>query len=113
MSSKPRVVGTAGGGVTTVTGRHGFVEEEKTSLPDARVGDAYNAAIDVFSESEYEVHLASGKPAPGLTMDDRGVISGTPTAAGTYKFHVGVSNSKHKDFHHPDQTKEFTLVVKA
>lgn len=109
--TRPRVVGVPGGSATSVTGRHGFVEEEKTSLPDARVGDKYIGQIEVYSELPYEVRLASGKPPEGLSMDDKGTITGTPKRAGTYKFRVGVVNEDHDDHHHESQSMGFTLVV--
>jgi hypothetical protein len=77
------------------------------------------AATDGVVDTEYEFLVtASGSPAPifavvgslpaGLSLDSAtGVISGTPTAAGTYVFSISASNSAGTD------TDQLTLMVAA
>ncbi|MCX6460785.1 MAG: putative Ig domain-containing protein [Actinobacteria bacterium] len=51
-------------------------------------------------------YVSSGRLAPGLTINDAGVISGTPTSTGTFTFSIGVSDSKYDYAAAP-----FTIVV--
>ncbi len=68
-----------------------------SSLPNANVGSAYSAALTASSGTPpYTWGLANGSgPLPtGLTINaSSGLISGTPTTAGTYPFTVQVTDS--------------------
>jgi hypothetical protein len=59
------------------------------------VGGAYSQAFTATGgagASTYTWSLVSGTPPPGLTLSAAGVLSGTPTAAGTFTFTVQVSS---------------------
>ncbi len=59
------------------------------------VGVAYSqtfTAAGGAGASTYAWSLASGTPPPGLVFSTAGVLSGTPTAAGTFSFSVQVSS---------------------
>lgn len=66
-----------------------------TSLPAGTVGTAYSQTLAASGGTPpYTWSLTSGKLPPGLTGDPAsGVISGTPTTAGTYPFTVEVTDS--------------------
>jgi hypothetical protein len=68
-----------------------------TSLPNGAVGTAYNQTLAATggSGTGYTWSLVSGQGnlPNGLTLSTAGVISGTPTAAGTSNFTVQVTDS--------------------
>jgi hypothetical protein len=72
------------------------------SLPNGEVGKAYHATITATGGlgAPYEMTLAadSGPLPPGLSMSTAGVISGTPTKAGTYPITVSVDDPTLKDY---------------
>jgi len=60
------------------------------SLPTPNVGTAYSVSLSASGgTAPYTYSLASGSPPTGLTVSGN-VISGTPTAAGTYTFTMHV-----------------------
>ena len=64
-----------------------------TSLPNGIVGAAYSQTLVAAGGSgSYSWSIASGSLPPGLSLSSAGVISGTPTTAGTYTFTVQVSD---------------------
>ncbi|HWR15569.1 MAG TPA: putative Ig domain-containing protein [Terriglobales bacterium] len=67
-----------------------------TSVPTATAvqGSSYTSAF-VASEgaSPYKWSLQSGSLPPGLSLSNTGVVSGTPSAVGTYSFSAGVQDS--------------------
>ena len=76
----------------TVTG---FSYPFTTSLNDGSVGVAYSQAIyslDPTTTLTFAVATGATLP-PGLTLSTGGVLSGTPTNAGTYSFNVTLSDS--------------------
>jgi hypothetical protein len=66
-----------------------------SSLPHGTVGQHYSATLHATGGlgAPYEFALADGSALPdGLTLSPDGVISGTPTAAGTTSFTVAVDD---------------------
>ena len=60
-----------------------------TSLPAGTVGTAYNQTITASGGgSPYTYATTSGTLPTGLTLSSGGVLSGTPSAAGTYSFTI-------------------------
>jgi hypothetical protein len=79
-----------------------------SSLPEANLGQAYTApALTVSSGSVSSWTLAGGSLPPGLNLASSGVISGTPTAPGTYTFTVQANGSPNSD------TKQLSIFVLA
>ena len=65
------------------------------SLPSGLVDTAYSATLQATGgTAPYSWSIASGSLPPGLTLNaGTGVISGTPSTAGTYSFTAEVSDS--------------------
>jgi len=84
-TARASLVLTISGGLTLTT----------TRLADATVNKAYSAALAaVGGVAPYRFSLASGSGLPaGLTLSSAGVISGTPTKAGTTTFSIDVTDS--------------------
>jgi hypothetical protein len=74
------------------------------SLPNGTVGVAYHQTITATGGfgAPYTWSLAGGQLPPGLTFDDHGVISGTPTTPGTFHFTVSVDDPT---------LKAYTIVI--
>ena len=65
-----------------------------TSLPNGANGVAYNQTLAAFGgQPPYIWTNNSGVLPPGLTLATNGVISGTPTANGTFNFTVKVTDA--------------------
>jgi beta-glucanase (GH16 family) len=77
------------------------------SLPGATVGSAYSATLAAQGGIRpYTWTLASGQLPTGLTLSSLGVISGTPTASGTFTF-----TSQAKDSSTPSQSAAQAEVI--
>ena len=67
------------------------------ALEDGNVETAYNQALRASGTTPILWELASGDLPPGLSLSPTGVISGTPTEAGSYTFVVKATNSAGSD----------------
>lgn len=77
------------------------------SLPSGEVGSPYNQSIIATGDIPMTFSTSVGPLPAGITLNlNSGMLSGTPTADGTFVFTVKVSNGVI-----PDATKEFTLVI--
>ncbi|HUB66305.1 MAG TPA: putative Ig domain-containing protein [Candidatus Methylacidiphilales bacterium] len=74
----------------------------------ATTGIAYNFTYTATGYPAPTFTLLSGSLPPGLTLSSPGVISGTPTAPGTYSGTVDAGNGLS-----PDATQAFTIIVTA
>lgn len=65
-----------------------------SQLPDGTAAGAYNSTLSASGGSTpYIWSLFSGTLPTGLTLNAAGIISGTPTTAGTFRFTVQVSDT--------------------
>jgi hypothetical protein len=79
------IVVVAGGTVPAIT---------VTTLPGGTTGSAYSQSVTATGSGTLAWALASGSLPPGLSLNSSsGLISGTPTTAGSYVFTVQVSNA--------------------
>jgi hypothetical protein len=72
--------------------RISYFEITTTSLPEAKVGDYYEATLEATGGQLPYTWLATGLPG-GLSCSTAGVISGTPTASGDFTVTVNVTDS--------------------
>lgn len=63
-------------------------------LSNARLGNPYTATLEATGGSNYRwsLLLDPGQTLPGLTLSPSGVLSGIPTAVGTYNFTATVTS---------------------
>jgi hypothetical protein len=74
------------------------------SLPNATQGVAYSSTLASTGGTGTKVwSLISGPLPAGMTLSSTGVLSGKPTAAGTYPVTIGISDSS--------QTSNTSLVI--
>jgi hypothetical protein len=97
------VCSVTSGGSHTVTATSGALSGSVTlnadgpiptiapTLPSGEVGVPYSAATLSFQDANTTAHPGSDLP-PGLSLSLDGVLSGTPTAAGSYSFYVAAGN---------------------
>lgn len=65
-----------------------------SSLPSGMLGSSYTQTLTAAGgTTPYSWVISSGTLPPGLTLSTSGLISGTPTAAGTYIFGVQVTDA--------------------
>jgi hypothetical protein len=82
-----------------------------TSLPSGTVGNAYTESLSATGgKKPYSWSIVSGSLPSGLSLDTGGIISGTPTKAGTYNFTIKVADSSS-----PQQTatKVLSIVINS
>ena len=75
------------------------------ALPAGKVAAAYNAALAATGTAPIEWSIQSGSLPAGLNLAVGGIISGTPTEAGTFNFTVKADNSAGSD------TKDFSITI--
>ena len=79
-----------------------------TALKDGKENEAYSDTLQADSNTAVRWSITAGSLPAGLTLDETsGVISGTPTAAGTATFTVTATNNA------GSSEKEFTITVVA
>lgn len=65
-----------------------------TSLPAGKVGQAYSGALSASGGTPgYSWSISSGSIPSGLALSSSGLLSGTPTAGGTFGFTATVTDS--------------------
>lgn len=79
-----------------------------TTLADATAGIRYSQSLSLSSgKPPFTWTLAGGSLGPGLSLNTSGLISGTPTLAGTFNFTVRATGARKQS-----DSKQLTLVVK-
>jgi len=78
-----------------------------TSLPGGTMGTAYNQKLTATGDATITWSIDSGSLPGGLSLSNAGVISGTPTATGTFNFTVKAANFK------GSITKSLTITIAA
>jgi len=77
-------------------------------LPKGTIGVPYEFTLQADDGTPpYSWHLEDGTLAPGLTLTPQGVITGRPTAEGTFRFPVRVTDSVEVS----SATKTFSLTI--
>jgi hypothetical protein len=81
------------------------------SLGNAQVAVAYSVTLSaVNGTAPYTYSISSGALPAGLTLTSGGVLSGTPTAGGTFNFQVTATDSSGAPGPYAG-TRDYTLVV--
>jgi hypothetical protein len=93
--------------VTFYSSTGGVVAITTTGLPNGSQVQSYSATLAATGGTQpYTWTILSGSLPPGLSLSSAGVISGTPTAAGTFNFTVQVTDSASNS-----ATKNLSIVV--
>ncbi|MGN6437556.1 MAG: choice-of-anchor D domain-containing protein [Agriterribacter sp.] len=80
-------------------------------LPDAVLGTAYSQTISATGgTAPYTYTLSSGTLPLGLTLGSNGVLSGTPSAIGTYSFTITASDASSETYPYKG-LKDYTVRV--
>ncbi len=82
----------SGGQVTAIATTGGALAVSTTSLPAATVGSAYSTALAATGGSGADTWTGVGSLPQGLSLTSAGVLSGTPSTAGTYAIAVQVTD---------------------
>jgi hypothetical protein len=84
------------------------LELQTKLLPQASTARPYNAMIEVSGgKPPLQWKVVSGKLPPGITLEpNSGVLNGTPTSPGRYRFTVAVSDASGKKVVH-----DFTINI--
>ncbi|MDT8069762.1 MAG: putative Ig domain-containing protein [Terriglobia bacterium] len=91
-NSNPSLTTSATVSLNVVSGASTLSATSQT-LPGATTGTPYSAALTLSGgQSPYTWSASTSMPA-GLTLSSAGVVSGTPTAAGTFGFNAVVKDS--------------------
>jgi hypothetical protein len=120
ISGTPTTVGSSTFTVTVTDSLGGVASQQYTiqvnqtlainqaTLPDATAGTAYNQQLTVTGgTAPFTWTVSSGSLPPGLSLSSSGLLSGTPTTAGTFGFTVTVTDANGASASQP-----FTFVVR-
>lgn len=104
------VVGSGGGGSPPPTPKppppQPVLQITTSSLSAATAGTAYSATLAATGGSSKAWSVTAGALPAGLTLGSNGVISGTPTASGSFAFTVRVASGS------SSASKQLQLVVR-
>ena len=94
LSAATNAVITDNSGTITITNDDVPVTVSPGSLPNAAVAAAYSQTLTASGgTAAYTFGLTAGALPSGLTLSSGGVLSGTPTAGGTFNFTVTATDS--------------------
>jgi hypothetical protein len=87
------------------------IELVEATLPDAIVGSPYSFQFqgEEGCPASYHFKISSGALPPGMTLSDKGLMTGTPTEAGSYGFYIDLGDDCVGDSH--TQRQYFLNVV--
>ncbi|MFN7973827.1 MAG: putative Ig domain-containing protein [Acidobacteriota bacterium] len=86
--------GCAGNQAYTIVITCGTITLSPASLPNGTVGVAYSQTITASGgTAPYTFAVTAGALPPGLALSSGGVLSGTPTSAGTFNFTVTATDA--------------------
>ena len=85
---------TSGSRAYTMTISAPTISLTPTTLPAAAVASAYNQTVTASGgTASYAYMISAGALPAGLSLSNTGVVSGTPTAGGTFNFTVRATDS--------------------
>ena len=93
----------------SVTEKPGAMEITTESLPNGRVGTAYEATLAAMG-GQTPYTWSTADTIPGLTLSSEGVLSGTPTTAGDYTLNITVEDDSATA---KTTTKTFNISIAA
>ena len=108
----PVVLNVADATGLTAAALYAFVVTEQLTIPLPTVpngtnGLSYAAVLSAFGgTAPYTWTITSGSLPPGLTLSTTGIISGTPTATGSYPFSAAVTDAATQT-----ATKAYTIQI--
>ncbi len=93
----------------TITIQAGLTITTTSPLPSATVGASYSRQLQASSSISLAWTVTGGNLPPGITLSSNGLLSGTPSGAGTFDFTVQVTGGS------PQQaaSQSFRLAVLA
>lgn len=91
---------SSGGGPYSITGTYTLtvsapsISVSPATLPNPAIATAYSQTVTAANgTAPYTYAITSGALPPGLTLTSSGVLSGTPTAGGTFNFTITATDA--------------------